>query len=599
MTTEKVSKNDRDPSVTQRPPHGAPRGRVPGIVASDRHGLGADVPRELRLWIALIALALVLALAASARAEERRGLVTGARRGVVYVSWGSMDGVVSGTRLQVAGMSTILEATEVGERQCSAKVVQGVAPSRGAQVVAPPPPKADVVRKPPKTLPEPRHLPKGAGEETVATLRALPREKVTFKAPDGGPVERETTVHGDLQVSYVGIFDTAPDARQDMDLHAVRVRNRLDVEGIAGEPVAWQHDIGFRGDFGPSLSERPGSRSRPWVEVRRAAISWTPSLLSLSGGRLALPLAVQGGLLDGASVSAEVAEGAHLGAYGGLSPDLLDLVPAADIGRFGVDFDWLGDLGDVQVGLTGALGGSTWQGSLDRTALSLSTSVYWQQWLTVFADATLDAYTDFNPAGRPVVDLSDAFVVARTQPVPWLSIDAHYAFHREVLTRELADLLPDLADIPPVTEPMQSAFLQTTFIPLPWLSVSQSAGLGFGNEWSEGLWLRTRLDMTRLPVIDTGIHLGYSYQESPVTRVQVGSLRLSQPVSDEVRLLAGYSFVTSQLRRLDERYDQHQAEGGVEVWLPWGLVVDAMGNVILDDTLGPVVTAAVHGGWRF
>lgn len=547
--------------------------------------------RRRTAWGVVAALLLTAGVASAAE-------VTSVRRGVVYVSLGAVDGVTPGSRLTVGG--TVLEATEVGEKQCAAKVIEGAALAVGTPVAAPPPPPEPpkaTARKPPKVLPTPERVPEGAGDELVKDLAALPHPKVVHARGEAAP--REGSIHGDVQVSWVGVFDTAPDARQDLDLHAVRVRNRLTATDMGGVPLTWSHDVGFRGDFGPDLSSRRGSASRPWVELRRAALTWSPTGASLSGGRLALLLPVQGGLLDGASVAAEIGERAHIGAYGGLSADLMDLSQQGEVGRFGVNFDWLGDFDEVQVQLDGALGGSTWLGELDRTALSLSTGVYMGPLLTVVADATLDAYTSNNPAERPVVDLSDAFVAVQSQPLPWLSVDAHYAFTRQVLTREIMALWPDLADVPPATEPAHTAWLQTTFRPLPWLSVGQSAGVGFGSDWAEGLWLRSRLDFLRLPAIGTDIHLGYSFQESLVTRTQVGSVRFDQPVTDEVRVTLGYAFITSQLRHLDERYDQHEVEAGASMWLPWGLVADATTTVLLDDTLGTVVVAAVHGGWRF
>lgn len=536
----------------------------------------------------LAGIALVL-LAQSAWAGE----ITGVRRGVVYVSLGSADGVSEGTRLAAAG--AVLEATEVGERQCATKVVEGATPPVGAVVDAPQQAQPETGRKPPRVLPAPERLAERAGDDLVRDLGALPRPKVVHAV--GERPARETTIHGDVQVSWVGLFDTDPQQRQDLGLHAVRVRSRLTVGDMGGLPLSWAHDVGFRGDFGPNLGGRGGADSRPWVEARRAALTWAPAGATVSGGRLLMPLPVQGGILDGASVEADLGS-VRLGAYGGLSPDLMDLAPAADVGRFGVSADWLGDLDAVDVQVSAAVGGSTWQGELDRTALSLSTGVFAGPLLTVLGDVTLDAWTQHNPADRPPVDLTEAFVVVQSRPLDWLTLDAHYAFSREALTRELAARWPELLETPAM-EPSHVAWLQATVRPLPWLSVGQAGGAGFGAEWAEGWWLRSRLDLLRLPVTGTDLHVGYSWQQTVATRVQVASLRIGQPLTDEVQLTAGYAFVTSQLRRLDERYDQHEVEAGVSAWLPFGLTADVSGTVLLDEALGPVIVAAVHGGWRF
>jgi hypothetical protein len=231
--------------------------------------------------------------------------------------------------------------------------------------------------------------------------------------------------------------------------------------------------------------------------------------------------------------------------------------------------------------------------------LTLSTSGSLGPLVSWFGDVVLDGYPDHNPEGRPVVDPSSAFVGVHTQPVPWMFVDAHYTFFRDVATRELLAQLPDLAGLPPLTDPRQTAFLLVGFEPLPLLTVSQSAGMGFGNEWSEGLSLRTKLDLWRLPVVETGVHASYVFNQTPVARVQSGTLLLSQPVTEPVRIHAGYTFTTSQLRRLDERYDQHAVDAGVDVWLVEGITVDATATLLLDDALGTTVLLAGYGSWRF
>ena len=559
--------------------------------------------RRCALLVAL--LLLVLASGPASAAEPKPGDVTSVRRGVVYVHLGTLDGVKLGDVLQVKGRDVKLEVTAVGESQLSAKVVgQGTISGRDSVV---PPVREEAAegaqRRPLKELPPAPHLTDGDVQTTVELIEATPIAPVKFKGREGegGPREEELTVSGDVTVLYLGILDTSPQQRSDMSLHQVRVRSRLDVDHIAGVPFSYAHDLGFRGDFGPNLDVRPGSRSRPYYEIRRLTLAYGTygDGFYVRGGRMPLLLPGEGGLLDGAELSVGVGEGVTLGMFGGLSPDLLDTGVSADVGRFGVTADWAMDTGPVWVRAGLSVTGSTFQGSLDRKSLAVSTSATMGRLWSLYGDVTIDLFAGFNPMDRPVVDLSSAFAGFRIQPLEWLTVDTHYDFYRDVVTRELEALLPDMTLVSPATEPRQTAWLQVSFDPLPMLTVSQAAGVGFDNDASDALILRSRLVLRNLPVIRTGVHLGYVFDQTEGTRVQMGTVTFVQPIVDEVQLTAGYGFTTTLLRYFDERYDEHRVEGGVDLWFGHGFYGSALTDVALDDTAGTVVTVMGYGGWRF
>ena len=533
-------------------------------------------------------LAVLLATAAHA-ADDPHGRVTSLRRGVVYVGLGTIDGVEAGDVLETERGARI-SVQAVGERQCSGKAEGAV---RVREVVTPPARGPAPLRelRPVKDLPPAERPSDDEAGAVVTALAAAPRAPFDA-APRPGASRPANAVSGDLSVLYVGLIDASPEDREALDLHQARLRSRLAVERLAGLPLGYVHDLELRGDFGPGLGSRLGSGSRPWYRARRLELAYS-GLLSARGGRLPLTLSGQGGLIDGVEVSSEVGGGVTLGAFGGLAPDLLDDAPSADAAHFGLQAAWSREAGDLWLRADLAASGSTWHGSLDRTAVSLTTSATFGSVLAAFADATMDVYA--RSTDRPVADLTSVYAGVHVRPLRWLGVDASYDRYREPLTRELEARLPDLATL---GDPLQRAWLQVAFDPLPWLTVTPGAGYGFGGDGSDQIVVRARASARDLIPIHTGVRLAWAWNRTPAIDVQVADVSLVQPIGDAAEATLGYELVTSVARRLDERLDEHRVEVTGAGWFARGLRASASAALSLSD-VGPVATLVADLGWRF
>ncbi len=505
-----------------------------------------------------------LSLATPSETATVEGHVTSVRRDVIFVDLGRADGVSRESELtvRVGRKVTRLSVETLGERQLSARRVEGPAVRRGA-AVATPASTAPAPAAPTRPLARVA-APKPASKEVVAARWADPRLRSPplVPSPERRSADEEAGVRlsGDITATYFGAFDTAP---KPLDLHSVRLRSRLRVEGMLDDRLDWAHDVSGRYDAGTSLSSRHGAGARPYYDLRLARLRYRsagdvqlhetgPGAFSAAIGRLWLPFVASTGRLDGGEARISLGDGWSAGAHGGLAPGALDAGFSADVGVGGAHVAWRQRGDRWRASASAVATARSDRGAFDRVDVGLTGSLSLDRDLDLRAHLVLTALGD-APAGAPPASVSRALLAVRARPVDWLTLNAHWAHLADVTTGRVRE----------------TTWLQARLDPHRLLSVSLSGVAGFGDgEASEQLGAGIRMVARTTPLVDGRVSASYRFMRSPATDTHVVHVDAAFPLLDVVEIGGGYGFSTFESRLLGDREDEHRFDARADLLLP-------------------------------
>lgn len=184
-----------------------------------------------------------------------------------------------------------------------------------------------------------------------------------------------------LAAEYVGLYDPRANHRE-RQYHQLGLRSDLDIPSLLDGRLNYQHRVRLRTDFAPDLDMRPFEVSRSMVRIYPMQLGF-----QLGGWRGAVGRTLVGmpgaslpgaGLTDGVNVRTGVAEGVQVGAWAGAAPRINDIRPAGGALSFGVYSSMRRELRNrnrTRLALDSGLLGTTFDGALDRRAVSLRASV--------------------------------------------------------------------------------------------------------------------------------------------------------------------------------------------------------------------------------
>lgn len=254
---------------------------------------------------------------------------------------------------------------------------------------------------------------------------------------------RDPRVHGMFALEYVGLVDPRP-GQLDKQYHQMALRSDLDVPSIMGGRFDYQHRLRLRYDLAPDLDTRPFARSRSLIRIYRMRLGFNLGGFQGAIGRTmagASGAALPGvGVIDGVNVRRSVAEGVQVGAWAGAAPRISDLRPlggALGFGAYGSLRRQLDNRKRTRIGVDGGFLGTTFDGQLDRRAVSVRASVTERdRW--VHGQMILDIGADT----RPTVEPSLAFIDAGARLTRSVRATVRFDHVRSVRTAEAMSELP-------------------------------------------------------------------------------------------------------------------------------------------------------------
>ncbi|NOY93812.1 MAG: hypothetical protein GXP55_21735 [Deltaproteobacteria bacterium] len=402
-------------------------------------------------------LALGVALAALHTAAAQPVHIIERAGGVVYVDAGSADGIVAGESVSFAH----------GDQTIRARVVAVTAHTAAVALTPDSPQLSDI------PLPR-RHV---VAPERVRSVRrpaaAPPVEsrwvdaylpRVSAQVEDGEEVEEDDRSRVEVRGELAARLFAAGDI-QDLLVgwDEAGLDSQLSVTSPSG--LTWDHLIGVGLDAAPDVSFALFQKATPRFDAYLLRLGYAPtgSRIGLGIGRIMPLTGGGGGLVDGAEVNLDAAEGVRLSAFAGLAPNVGDLLPALRAPRAGVAFRVSGGelvRGRLRVGFDA----DGYRGALDRARASV--------------DAGLELGRQLSASGRLVVDFAND-AVGRRGPRP---TRGSVELRGDHLQRRLRWYVGAGFDDPVYTRAIARQLPQEDLIFLPnaWADASVSARFGHG-----------------------------------------------------------------------------------------------------------------------
>lgn len=452
-----------------------------------------------------------------------------------------------------------------------------------------------------------RHLAKPRRvDELLANWRGLSFDrpvKIAYGQESVQDSERlaDRRIRGALAVEYAGLIDPRAD-RRDRQYHQFALRSDLDVPSFFGGRLNYQHRLRMRTDVAPDLDSRPFALSRSILRIYRMQVGFRldgwhgavgRTLVGMPGASLP-----GGGLIDGVNVRTRVADKLHVGAWVGTAPRINDLFPTGDTLSFGVFGSMRRELQNrmrTRVAIDGGFLGTTFDGVLDRQALSVRASVSeTDRWMHG------QIILDVNAPTRPTIEPSFAFIDAGIRMANSVRAVVRFEHVRSLRTAEARNALPPgyLS-----TEAFTSVQTSVSMRVTPGLYLAARAGWraiaeGVGNltasvdARAQGLWLAD--DRISLGIAGAlGSHVdGYAMRAN-----------YTLPLHRRVDISAGYRFSGYRYRgyiygdttlRLYRHQPSLSLDGRVSRRLHGHLDIDA-----LFDAEAVVLATFVHVSMRF
>lgn len=294
---------------------------------------------------------------------------------------------------------------------------------------------------------KPKKLPAPEAPETLAArwhgVSVDPPQQVVYQRPATRHSTRPSAPHvrGSLRLEYMGLYDL--DSAPQSNYHRIGLWSDLDVPKLFADWLNYSHRVRLRFDMASDLNDRPFQNSRPIPLVYRLRLGFGAGPFRGALGRTMGAPVEPAPLIDGGVARVRVARGVYVGAYGGLQPGLDDLAPSTRATGFGgyTSFRLAGaSAGGWSLSADAGFVGSTWRGTLDRTAATAQASLDTPK-VSLHAQTTVDFYPSEHPSELDSVDLSTLSLHADTRLLSWLRLGARYDHYRLVPTRETLELL--------------------------------------------------------------------------------------------------------------------------------------------------------------
>jgi hypothetical protein len=348
-----------------------------------------------RLLATLVAVAVLWSAATvhADRIEVRVVEIAGKR---AYLSAGTSKGLFAGTQVDFGKFEARVEQSSHSYAVVSARKLRvgfrGVADVRRA-----------VTGEKSEKLPPPRPL---SAFESVWPEAELPATKQTPKpVPLGRFQGSERRVEATLSAMGASFIPL------EGDYGAVgrgELRARLIAPLSANYPITFQGDVAVQRWFGRYTTGVASGDPRPLMRVREAAlVMGRPDSYAAQLGRLRYA-AANLGPIDGARVEAARWGVLKMAGFGGLLPDPISGQLALNgAGRFGLEFDALGEELASRPELTVVMQGSVFDGKLDERRL-FAQGQLWPGQHRLSAYGELSAFDKNNPWHRPTSDITAA-----------------------------------------------------------------------------------------------------------------------------------------------------------------------------------------------
>lgn len=373
----------------------------------------------------------------------------------VYVNMGTVHGLRKGDALTISlpGRKHLnLPVSAVSRRSAVAELANGaVLPQRGALVRA----KWRRTERP-KKMAKAKPAPRPESLETMESrwrgvdrkLPYVPRPRVL--GPDQR-VAKSTPVHGTLRFEYLGLLNLRSTTQE--NFHQVALYSDLEVPRLWIDGLDYAHRFRLRWQMAKDRDSRPFRDSRAVPLVYQARLGLTRGRFRAELGRTVGAALPDVGMIDGANVRVRLARSVYVGGFGGMAPRPDDLRPTTDASQFGAytALRWASpgrSRAPWSVAIDTGVVGSTWQGAVDRKALT-TRAVFDSDHFSIDSQAVLDLYGSDHPLHRPTVDLSLLGVGAELRATRWLAAGVRFDRYRFVPTREILATFPqDFLDQP-------------------------------------------------------------------------------------------------------------------------------------------------------
>ena len=541
-----------------------------------------------RLRMAALVCALV-AWSASAQAApvveggQVKGRVVQVTATDVYVDFGATHGVRKGDRVQVSvGRQeievSVLDVWKSGARcsLASDQPIPRIGADAGAGARAPTPPPRSGWRK--RRLARPKPLP-----TLLAKWNGISLERprlVTYGQSQGiaSDAEPESGIRGLVALEYMGQIDPRAD-RLEKQYHQIALRSDLDVPSLLGGRLDYSHRLRLRYDLAPDLDMRPFAQSRSLVRIYRLRAGFHLGGVHGAVGRTQVGAVPQAGLIDGASVRTKLAHGLSVGAWAGAAPRITDLAPAGGALGFGAYGSYRHQLDNrerTRIAVDGGFLGTTYDGALDRRALSLRGSL-------TEADRWLHGQLvlDFLAPTRPSVEPSLMYLDAGMRLADRVRATLRFDQVRSLRTAEAfaSGLLPPgyLSTVA-FTSMRAGARVEVA----PGIDVHARAGVRLRAEGASSL--TSNATVRARGVFWTDDHASFGLDGALGTYIDGMAVRLgySLPVHRRLELSTGYRFYGYRYGGENQRLFIHQPSLSLDGRMPLGL----HGHLDIDGYLG-------------
>ena len=525
----------------------------------------AAVPRTLGFVLLLWASVAAAQDPVSKSIEVRSHVVTVTSR-EVYLDRGRKAGLRAGDRASIAlpnGSHFEARVADVAEKAARIPLEESQAlPIRGAKVivfVTPPdtstmastasaPPPTDKGKSPAQVASKPSTLKKRRAAKSDSDLARLwrgvdlspkiaTRKSVAAKAKAKDVAKFSAS--GTLRAEYLGTFNFG-EAPQE-HYQEVGLYSQLALKNLGVANLNYTHRLRLRLHLAHDLDVRPFPASRASMLVYQLQLAYRRGPFAAQLGRIYASPTTASDAVDGAAVAASPWPWLTLGAYGGLQPRLSDLVPSADGSHFGghVAFH-LGEEpalgGDWSIAGHVGFVGSTWQGQVDRKAISTQL-LFNHRMVSFFADAVVDFYAK-NPAlDLPTASLTTLSAQATVTPRDWLRFGVRFDRYRQQLTLEMLNTLPtDYLTTPPVH--VAGAWINVDF-PRE-VSLAVHGGWSLQGDSGHTGWTQTTAQICSLLVSADRLHLSFATHHGQLLSRFGGRAGYEIPLLQKVSLGLGY-----------------------------------------------------------
>lgn len=575
-------------------------------------------------WLAVLALAGVLSPAGPAAAAPRRPrpiapaptpagppgsvetarptclpVVAETRRDALHVSTGPGCALAPGATLR-SGDGARLEVTDAGSTWARLVLKEGPAPAPGQrlEILSAPPADSPAAAAPRRSKAGPgtesRQAPLGLFEE--ASRRRVPRPSGSAaRAPTGAASEVALRVHGRLGAGVTGVADLSD---RDAGWWRPFLESTLDLERRGAVAWTYRHRVRGQWRFDGRSSSQPwdGDEPRLGLHELRAGAAFLDRRLTVGLGRLAPDGVAGAATVDGAVLEGRVADGVHLGFYGGLLPHPTSMLPGLDGTGFGAWVRGAGKAGGARLSGSLLLSGTTWKGALDEARADVRMAVAAGRYVDAWALARLDLWPTWSPGDRPVVDLSRLLVGVRGRPTQHLDLGARFAWNRWTASRRARDLWGD-AFASPATAAVGLAGLDARWEPLDGLELRAEGDVDVTGPAATGWAAGGAVSYTLQGRAPYRLEARYRYEDGDYVRGHHAGTEVRLPVHRALSLDAGYRF---------SRYESTAADPALEHDVTLGLAARLHRALLLVATAewmqGDEVSCLFAGGrldWRF